>query len=507
MKKALLVVALLSLLRFWQVPELLHWTFDEEVYAYHLKRIVVEHHIPLIGVSSAPVGIELGPLFYWSMALPFWIGGGDPVYLGYVASFIGVITSIIVFYFLRRVFNSRVGFFGGVLYASSSLMVMYDRHFWSVTPQLLVSFLVMWSFWEIIKGHYKWFIVLAFSVGYAVNSDLLSVVYVPVAIIALLYFKVPLKGKYALTGLTLFLLMQLPLVAFDIRHDFHNSRALLRLLSSESTTVNVSINQGVEGMINIGRFWSRFFYIAGDHDLAYESTYCAPEIGLRNQRVPWPLMVGVSGLIAFLLAISYRRWNEANPIYKLAVWQFGSITILLFIYQMIFNKQVFEFYLISFVPIIVIAAALFLESLWQNKVSRLVAVLLLIIFVVINVFSVFNAKHSFSYNYKKQMSQWVIQQVGEQPFAIEAWGGCHQFEGHRYVFDFLGHTPSKSYIDPLLGWLYNGKTDKTPSLRVIFVSLSPSDQEIINSQPERYPKGIVNKRVFGGTEVLIINDE
>lgn len=502
----ILAILLGAFLRYWNLAALLHWTFDEDVYAFQLKWIVVNHHIPLIGVSAAPIGMELGPLFYWVMAIPFWLGGLSPVFMGAVASAFGVATIPLVYIIAKRELGKKPAIFSSLIYAASFLVVMFDKHFWSVTPQIIISLLVILSLLKIIDGKYHWFVLLGLTLGFAVQSDLLSVVYFPLVLITLWYYKVKVKNKFAITGVASFFVLQLPLVLFDIRHDFHNTRALLKFIRGGSTVPSFSLDPIIDSLMQLPKFWSRLIYVNGSHDLAFESTYCLPEIAARDGRIPYLLLMAAIMLLLFFIFYLKKSWKKAPHLMKIIFWQLIIVTVSLFVYGIIFKKSTYEFYLISTVLAFVYVSALFLDFLWQKGLSRLV-ILLLVLYITINSWAIVTATHSFGYKYKSEMIKWALSVVGDESFSVYSLGYCHKYEGHRYLMYYNNKVPISSYTDPDLAWIYNEpKPQGLAKMGIVFVSLTPEDQESVSKEYGVFSGRVIDQKIFGGTKVLIANE-
>lgn len=503
----ILAVLLGIFLRYWNLAETLHWTFDEDVYAFQLKWIVVNHHIPLIGVSAAPLGMELGPLFYWTMAVPFWIGQLNPVFMGGIASAFGVVTIPLVYIVAKRELGKRSAIFSSFIYASSFLIVMFDKHFWSVTPQIIISFLVILSLLKIIGKKYIWMVFLGLVLGFAVQSDLLSVVHFPLVLITFWYFKVPLKSKFTLAGIASFLTLQLPLVLFDLRHNFYSTRALLRFIQGGSSNISISLDPIFSSLVQLPKFFSRLIYVNGPHDLALESTYCLPEIVARDGRIPIILLILALILLTFLALYLKKYWKNLTPLIKIIFWQLIITTISLFVYGTIFKKSTYEFYLISTIPAFVYTTALFLDFFWKKGLKYLV-VLSIAVYVIINSWAMITAIHSFGYKYKVDMVSWALDIIGDKPFSIYSLGYCHKYEGHQYLMYYFNRMPVSSYTDPDLAWLYNEPAPKGPAkMGIVFVSLTPEDKDYVEKEYGLFKDRIINQKVFGGTKVLIVNEK
>src|SRR3989344_7457131 len=70
------IILLAAFFRFYRLPEYMTFLGDEGRDALMIRRILVEHDLPLIGPTTSIGNIYLGPLYYYMMAVPmaiFWL--------------------------------------------------------------------------------------------------------------------------------------------------------------------------------------------------------------------------------------------------------------------------------------------------------------------------------------------------------------------------------------------------------------------------------------------------
>src|SRR3989344_7603465 len=74
----LLILILAFLLRIYKLEELFYFTYDESVPAFVGQRLILWHHVPLIG-GVTPFGFHLTPYFYWFLSIILWLGNLNPL--------------------------------------------------------------------------------------------------------------------------------------------------------------------------------------------------------------------------------------------------------------------------------------------------------------------------------------------------------------------------------------------------------------------------------------------
>ncbi len=210
--------------------------FDQGRDYLAVKNIVVDRKLTLIGSeigagAAGFKGIFHGPFHYYFLAIPFIILDGDP-YGGIVLTFLYGITAILLsFYLGRSLFGLYGGLVAAMLVAISPPFISYSRFVWnshgSVVFILLAFFCVYKiSFGTKYMGRYTF--LAAFFSGFVYNFQL--AIAIPMCTALLLYSVFILKiRKYKLYLLLFigFLLGFLPMLMFEVRHDFNASRGII----------------------------------------------------------------------------------------------------------------------------------------------------------------------------------------------------------------------------------------------------------------------------------------
>src|SRR3989344_3120912 len=128
-KKILIFVIILVCfgiyLRFHNLSNLYIFGFDEEYQATYAMTLVNDFHPIWIGVSASFLDYYMGPYFTYFTAFLLMLSQGDPLFTGYVAGLVGVLTSVVVFLVGWKFFNLTTGVIGSLLYAGLPLIVFY----------------------------------------------------------------------------------------------------------------------------------------------------------------------------------------------------------------------------------------------------------------------------------------------------------------------------------------------------------------------------------------------
>src|SRR3989304_1209405 len=90
------ILAFSVILRVIRLEDLFYFTYDESVFAFVGRRLILWHHIPLIGGVS-PFGIHVAPYFYWFFAFVLWLGNLNPIAWGWAGAIIATVTTIMMY--------------------------------------------------------------------------------------------------------------------------------------------------------------------------------------------------------------------------------------------------------------------------------------------------------------------------------------------------------------------------------------------------------------------------
>ncbi|MCL4389961.1 MAG: glycosyltransferase family 39 protein [Patescibacteria group bacterium] len=449
------VIIISIFFRFFRFPQLFHWTMDEDFWSYLPQNIATGYHFPAIGGHIGGTGLYSGPTFIYLMAIPAKIFSGNPLGFGILVAAIGVLTAYLMYLVGRRMFGLAVGLLASFLYSSSFLMAIFDRHYWNASLTPILSLLTIWFVWEVHQKRLKFVIPLALELVLAFHAHGTGMALLIFTALAWIFFRLPVRSRWVAAGVGIFLLFQLPLVFFDVRHDWQNTRALASYLTtSKGGTVPLTARVGnvAQGFVSAG---SRLVYFPAK-DLAIEQTLgLAPQYAaLKGQAPLWAsAFFAVALLAAFFL-----------PQARMMLLLVGSTLVGLLIYK---EKIPEYFFSPTFVPLF------FIFALFLKRIARPLTVLFLIIFFCLNLNNLLTVKHTFGYPTRLAAVQEAIAQVGNKPFVLEAkCAGFCQLYGFRYLFTYLHHEPVASYVDSTFLWLYQDRLPKVAPQKKVLLNMA-----------------------------------
>lgn len=232
MKKEYLFIVILILLafvlRFWSFREYADFQGDQGRDALVAKHILIDHNLTLIGPGTSVGKMYLGPLYYYVMVPFLAMTYPDPMGPAYAIALLGVATVVLMYTIGKKFVGKRAAAIAALLFAVAPYIVALSRFSWQPNPAPFVALLMMWFTVQALKGKpWKWFWV---AVCFTVLVQLHYVALLSAAPSGILFLYDVWKNKrkahvfktygaIVLSSVLVFMLSQLPLVVFDLRHN------------------------------------------------------------------------------------------------------------------------------------------------------------------------------------------------------------------------------------------------------------------------------------------------
>lgn len=477
-----LILFLSAFLRFYNLPETFVFAGDEEHQAILAQSIIKDFHIIWMGVNAAHLGFYLGPYWTYFTAFWLWLSQGDPLITGYVASSIGVLTTLLIIITGSTLFNKQVGLSAGLLYAVSPLIVFFDQKYWNPTLIPALSLLMLLSLYK-LKNNPKWMILFFAGYGLVFHTHLSLVPLLFIAVFWIIKEKIKLSRQVFFLSLITFLLILAPLLAFDYFRKGTNITTPLRFAEISADPVNkVNPNHHFKALFEtLGRIWFLAPFGSSSDEVITSCTTASrvgspPQIDSISKRYNppfWLSAIGFSIMLIFLL-------NKAT-------WQYKNTTLLaLFILSvsisfLLFPGGSYEYYLLGIFPLL-----LFLPGIAANYFPALKVFIYPTVFLsaILAVYSVMTNNPEFGLKAKNSLVRQTLDIIGNYSFDLKQTGLCHFYEGWRYLFVLNGRTPERSDSDKGLGWLYSEEITQKPTKYTVIMSESrvPVDFETKDSK-------------------------
>lgn len=463
------IILLSAFLRFYRLPDIYIFNFDEEYQATYAWTLVKNFHPIWIGVSASFLDFYLGPYFTYFTALLLAIFNGNPIITAYFAAFLGTMTTATIFLIGWKFFNLTAGFVASLLYATLPLFVFYDQKYWNTMFTAIIVLLLFLTLYLIKKSAWFW---VGFS---ALFGAVLETHLEPIPLFLIGFYQF-FKGGYwknpklVIVCLFTFTLFYWPLVVFDVNHNFSNVTSITRIGKGfgESKIAFDPQVKFISLIDSMGRFW----YLKPGNPNADEINFsCNPltvksefkNANLYTERTQPSIILSILTLILIICYLLISLKSKKPQLKLLAT--FLTAGILSFI---VYPGASSEYYTLSILYLFIFVPGILISRF--NRTFRFPALIFVIVISILGINTVINTSDEFSLRPKKVLISKVMEVVGNEPFSIEGRGICHNYEGWRYLFKAYGRLPSQSYTDKNLGWLYPEEISKDFASYTIILS-------------------------------------
>jgi len=453
----IIIFALLCVLRFWKAADWFSFNFDEEYQALISWSQVKDFHPIWIGVSASNFGFYLGPGFTYLNALLFWISKGDLSILAYFSSLFGLITTLSLYHVSSKIFSKKVGIVSSLIYGFSALLIYFDHRFWNPTPIMFITIWLLFSLYQ-AKNDSRWYILTSILMATALHVHLSLAVYWPLILYLLIrsFRKISIKTWFV--AIVSYALVVLPLIIFDINHNFDNILGPLKFLAgSNNSDSSFSFHKLFTHARNIFSSTSRLIFlnfytnIQEEHGLGAHGAFMTrPNTFLS--------------LFSFIAFVSFFVRSKANKNLRIL----GGMIISIVAFYVLYPQWGAEYYLLSFFILFTIVLALFLEHLSWKALAPL-----LVVYAAINSITIFTTTQSpYGLVARRDLVDQVMVKIEDRPFSLETEGKdprkYHPYGGWHYLFQTYGNRPTLSFADEFFGWTYPDEiSTEKPLYRVI----------------------------------------
>jgi 4-amino-4-deoxy-L-arabinose transferase-like glycosyltransferase len=420
-KEFLLVLGILilaSFLRLYKIADYMTFLGDEGRDVLVVKKIIVDHKLTLLGPTASVGGFFLGPLYYYLMVPFLWAFRLNPVGPAVMVALFGILTVWLVYKVGKEFFNSSVGLLSAGLYAISPLVVSYSRSSWNPNLMPLASLSIIWfAFQAVKKKDWRWFLIVGFLFGLAIQLHYLTTFLM--AVIAI-YFLIFLPKKFYLKAFFFslfgFMVGWLPLILFEIRHNFPNFKTLYKFIFFGEETGFVA-NKFLPIISNVSfRLFNRLV--------------------VNNQKLLASFLIFlVSGFFIYFWFTEKKK----REIYSLlGIWLFVGILLFGF-----YQKGIYDYYFGFMFPLPFLLTGLAIEKMMRlNKTFLYIAILLYCYIALVNLWGI-----PFRYPPNRQLEQtktivrFILEKAEGKPFNLALITGGNSDHAYRYFLEIWGNPP------------------------------------------------------------------
>ena len=225
-------------LRFYRFSEFVMFLGDQGRDAIIVKRILTLEHLPAIGAPTSVGMIYDGPFYYYFIAPWLLFFNNNPVGLAFGVAIFSTIFIVINFFIVKELFNKKIAYISTIFITFSYALIDLSRFSWN--PNLLPLFTLLTIYFVIKSIKTNWWIFYALSgafISFSIQLHFLFLFLIPV--IGILYLLPQLKiakqsisqFRNILISILSFVIFSSPLIIFDLRHQFLNTKNFIKLFT------------------------------------------------------------------------------------------------------------------------------------------------------------------------------------------------------------------------------------------------------------------------------------
>jgi len=304
MNKLLLFIILLGLIpRLWMLPQNLQIHFDQGMHAQAIWRIWHDHKFSLLGHPTDVNGVYQAPIYYWLMTPAYILGGGDPAFASVFQVLLDAVGIIFLFKLASELFDTKTAYLASLLYSVSYGYASYVRWLSNVTPTFPFSALFFWLLNRVYQNQTRYLpaVLLVASMITQFNGAI-GVFLFPIILWVVISRHLYSKVNY-FWSVVMFALPHLPLLLFELRHDFVVTRSIFKFSQNSSTGLGFSSSVLWH---NLGILYEQLYHLTS-YSLPILTSFLLIASALVFIRRRQVFIVG--SILIFIFSLSLYKWG------------------------------------------------------------------------------------------------------------------------------------------------------------------------------------------------------
>lgn len=312
--------------RTWLLPQTISFAWDQERDAQIAEKIISRTNIPLIGPRVVSEnGFFLGPYFFYLITPFYLLTNLHPYATIYFIIFFSIIFFVLSFFILQKIYRYKTALIFVLIWAILPAAVNRDRIAWN--PFLIpLAFSILIFYLDKLRLRPGYFIILGVILGLIFHIHFQGLFYVILAF-SYLMNKNSKSLPFFFWTLLGFILTFVPLIVFDIRHQWLNFHLFTNFFLSSTPSSG--------SPISFLPVWSNFVeQISGINNLVFS-------------------------IVLWLILVIYGFINRRQP-------YIFALTIVLFITPIafaIYGRRPSEYYFNYLLPIIILYLSILISKI------------------------------------------------------------------------------------------------------------------------------------------------
>src|SRR3989344_1570965 len=242
----ILIAALIigAFTRSYQLIERFSYAHDTDLSAWIVKDMIIDGHPRLIGQLTSSPGIFIGPLFYYQLVPLYLISGMEPAATLFYPLFVGLFSIFSLYYITAKIWGRTPAALAALLYAASFLISQAERSMVPTTPVYLWTIWFIYSLHLLLVGRRRGLVLTAVLFSLVWHIQLVLGLLIPLSAGAVLISR-KYSPKNFIWPAVLGLILMSPLVLFEVKHNFSQTRSLFGTFSSADERIRAAVEKAV----------------------------------------------------------------------------------------------------------------------------------------------------------------------------------------------------------------------------------------------------------------------
>lgn len=331
-----------------------------------VKQIVYDHHLTLIGPYTSLQGVFQGPLWYYLLSIPLFLFNGDPWGTIVLMLFLSMLTLLITYICMKKLFGEKTAIFTLFLLAISPEAIAAATYSWNPHPMWLLLTGYIFLLFAIIQGKFSKSIFLwpIIALMFHFETALAVFIFAATLIYLLIFNRKCLLNKSTAIGMLFAFFFFLPQILFDVRHNFLMTNSVINVLSGH--------NQG----LFVGGENQNYLVLIRGHFLAFF-------INFRSVFPQFGFVEPFAGCSLFLIVIMFLYqpfFNSFSKKEKSFLSLNGGIVLIIFLLTFLYPFPIRYWFLTGFQMFYIVIIGIIISHFSRYVIGKIIVVSLLLVF-------------------------------------------------------------------------------------------------------------------------------
>ena len=419
-----LILCLGAFLRFYKISDYMTFLGDEGRDALVVKRMIVDHKFTLLGPTASVGGFFLGPIYYYFMIPFILLFNLNPVGGAVMVALFGVATIFLIYKFCKEFLNERIGLLATFIYSISTLVIIYSRSSWNPNILPFFSLALIYALAKaVLKNKKFYFWIIGLFLGIILQLHYMGVLLIPVIIITYLFLAKKKRFLKDFLQMSIgFFITFSPLLLFELRHSFPNTRSLVDFIFKGKEVGLLVFHEPSRQVIN-----NYFFALV---DQLFRQTL------VFNNLVLGKIVFFIS-LLGFLIEFIKPKITKRKTLIFLLV----IVSSLLF--MKLYKKAVYDYYLAYLFPYPAIFFSLAGVRIINKRKILMVMGIILLMFVIKTNYdtNILHKSPNKQMKQTKKIAEMIIDKAEGKSFNFALITHGNSDHGYRYFLETAGYKP------------------------------------------------------------------